>query len=124
MHVYKMTREQIWHAKTSQPCKKCGYYGHWFGDHIADGSLNNEAFSSVTAISDHHSPSPVCKEKLGTVIKNLQVLSHLTTLVLLTQQAIVLAGSTWPFLIVPQSFCSSIESLAPYFAAVNVDLQH
>lgn len=44
------TREMIMHAKSTSQCKCCGNYGHWFGDHNEDGSVNDHVPNSSTPI--------------------------------------------------------------------------
>lgn len=46
----RMTREQVIAAKNSSPCKRCGQFGHWYGDHCDDGSLPAHVSSSPSPI--------------------------------------------------------------------------
>lgn len=53
-----MTREEVIIAKITSPCKLCGNYGHWIGDHNEDGYLPSEISNSSKPIlidrAKHH----------------------------------------------------------------------
>lgn len=46
-----MTHDRISYPKNVSPCRRCGNYEHWYGDHNADGSLPKDAINYPSPIN-------------------------------------------------------------------------